>query len=81
MRGPGPNPHPRSRRRGLAGGCQSGDAAIIGVAKAADPSDANLTHWVKDARNPIHVGPEGTNCYAGPSNLWRTEDGKTNMVM
>lgn len=47
----------------------SGDASIIGVARAADPSDDNLTHWVKDERNPIYVGPEGTSGYAGPSNL------------
>ena len=69
------------RGRSRSRDCHSGDAAIIGVARAADPSDPNLTHWVKDSRNPIYVAPAGTDCYAGPSNLWRTKDGKMNMVM
>eukprot|EP01052_Picozoa_sp_SAG31_P070168 SAG31_NODE_29011_length_402_cov_0.828383_1_plen_126_part_01 len=62
--------------QGVAG-CKSGDAAIIGVARPADPSDAKLQHWVKDSRNPIVVGPAGTSCYAGPSNLWPSADNKT----
>jgi hypothetical protein len=65
-----------------SGGCRSGDAAIIGVARPADPADAKLEKWVKAANNPITVGPPGTACYAGPSNLWPRADGKgTNLVM
>ena len=58
-----------------SGGCKSGDAAIIGVAHPADPTDGKLEKWVKAADNPISVGPPGTACYAGPSNLWPRSDG------
>jgi hypothetical protein len=37
-------------------GCQSGDAAIIGVARPTNASDPKLEHWTKDgASRPIHT--------------------------
>lgn len=69
-----------SRDIGLAaGGCKSGDRAIIGVARPANASDPTLEHWVKDAKNPIvvHQGSGLASCYAGPSNLWVSSDKKT----
>ena len=32
---------------------------------------------MKDTKNPIAVGPSGTACYAGPSNLWASADNKS----
>ena len=50
-----------------------------------DPTDANLTRWIKDPANPITVThPDGSPayCYAGPGNLWTSADGNTTeMVM
>ena len=72
------------RSRSRSEGCKSGDAAIIGVARPADPSDPKLEHWLKDAHNPIVVENKGrpASCYAGPSNLWPSADGTgTNLVM
>jgi len=57
-----------------------GDPPIIGVARPADPSDPNLTVWVKDSQNPIYItGAPPT--YSGPSNLWVRADGKVDFVM
>ena len=56
------------------------DPARVGVARPADYEDANLTKWIKDPHNPIHIqnGRPGQ----GPSNMWRTHDGRvTNMLM
>jgi hypothetical protein len=36
-------------------GASSGDPPIVGVARPVDPSDPNLTRWVKDPANPIQV--------------------------
>ena len=54
------------------------DHSIVGVARPADYNDPNLTHWLKDPRNPIAIlnGRPG----AGPSNLWQVA-GKINMLM
>ena len=52
----------------------SNDPPIIGVARPKNASDPNLTHWVKDAQNPIAIR-NLTKGYAGPSNLWRDAPG------
>ena len=62
-----------TRLRGTSTSCKSGDAALIGVARPADPSDPKLERWLKDASNPIVVERADAHpaaCYAGPSNLW-----------
>ena len=55
------------------------DPAIVGVARPVNSSDPNLTKWTKDYRNPIKIlnGSSG----AGPSNMWRSDDGRVNFVM
>jgi hypothetical protein len=57
-----------------------GDPPIVGVARPVDPSDPNLTSWVKDARNPIYIAGSPST-YSGPSNIWRRQDGKYDFVM
>ena len=50
-----PPPPPRARGGRGARGWGAGDPAIVGVARPADYSDANLTKWEKDPRNPIVI--------------------------
>lgn len=51
----------------------TGDPAIVGVARPADPTDPNLTKWGKDPANPIVVhGARGG--FQGPSSLWKVGD-------
>ena len=56
-----------------------GDPAIVGLARPVNYSDANLTEWTKDPANPIVI--HGAGRYAGPSTLWRDEDGEMKMAM
>ena len=48
------------------------DPPTMGVARAANASDAYLVEWVKDARNPIDWN--GTAGGSDPSGLWRSGD-------
>jgi len=62
-----------------------GDNPFVGVARPKDPSDQNLTEWSKDQLNPVYLqdtkGAPITRGFAGPSNLWRGQDGNINMLM
>ena len=57
-----------------------GDPPHVGVAWPVDLADPNLTHWAKDAHNPIFF-PGMRGGFAGPSNLWRGPSGEINMAM
>ena len=52
----------------------------MGVARAANLSDANLTHWLKDPQNPISF-PGMRSGFAGPSNIFFGPDGNPNIIM
>jgi hypothetical protein len=57
-----------------------GDAPIVGIARPADTSsDAKLSAWIKDSRNPIQVD-KGVGHYNAPSNIWSPGPGRWDVL-
>jgi sucrose-6-phosphate hydrolase SacC (GH32 family) len=59
---------------------EDSDPPVIALARATDPSDAQLRRWVKDPSNPVTVS--GPIRFESPSNVWwNTRTGAFNMDM
>jgi hypothetical protein len=54
-------------------GLQSTRRGVLSVARPADPGDPELTHWEKDATNPVHF-VNGTGPSWQPGQLWKNGD-------